>query len=407
MNFGFVSTRFAGTDGVSLESLKWASVLERAGHRCSWFSGLNDRPDARAYVVPEAHFAHPRVAAIGERLWHRDQLDADTEQEVNELRHHLSGEIADFVGGFAIDVLVPQNAVTIPMNLPLGLALADFIRSNDFPTIAHHHDFHWERERFAGEAARPWLEEAFPPSHPSLAHAVIHSGAARDLRERLGIDAVLVPNVMDFAAPNPPLSRPISELRTSIGLAEGDRLVLQPTRVVPRKGIEHAIELLHRLGDPRNRLVVSHEAGDEGLAYRDQLVDLARKAGVDLRLLDPQNPATPKLDDLYHLASLVTFPSLYEGFGNALLEAVRFRKPVLVNRYPVFVSDIEPCGFDFIVIDGAIDDTTVASAARILADPGSSRESVEKNHALAADHFSYVLLESRLRTLLDRLGLSL
>jgi hypothetical protein len=35
MHIGFISTRLAGTDCVSLESQKWASVLERMGSRCS------------------------------------------------------------------------------------------------------------------------------------------------------------------------------------------------------------------------------------------------------------------------------------------------------------------------------------------------------------------------------------
>lgn len=407
MNFGFVSTRFAGTDGVSLESMKWAAVLERAGHRCYWFSGLNDRPASCARVVPEAHFAHPRITAIDARVWHRDSVDPDLQAEVDDLRSHLGSALDGFVREFAIDVLVPQNAITIPMHLPLGLALADFIRSHDFPTIAHHHDFHWERERFAGSAARPWLDEAFPPSHPSLVHAVIHSGAARDLRERLGLDAVLIPNVMDFATAPPPPARSAAAVREAIGLAGDDRLILQPTRVVPRKGIEHAIDLIHQLDDPRNKLVVSHEAGDEGLAYRDQLIALAGEKSVDLRFLDPGAPGSPTLDELYHLADLVTFPSLYEGFGNALLEAVWFRKPVLVNRYPVFRTDIEPCGFDFIVIDGAIDDPSVAAAAAILEDPSAADAAVEKNYAIAATHFSYEVVEARLGELLKRLGLSL
>ena len=29
---GFISTRFAGTDGVSLETQKWATIFERLGH---------------------------------------------------------------------------------------------------------------------------------------------------------------------------------------------------------------------------------------------------------------------------------------------------------------------------------------------------------------------------------------
>jgi hypothetical protein len=46
----------------------------------------------------------------------------------------------------------------------------------------------------------------------------------------------------------------------------------------------------------------------------------------------------------YAHADFVTFPSLYEGFGNALVEAMYFRMPTLVNRYSVYVSDIAPLG---------------------------------------------------------------
>jgi len=37
-NIGFVSTRFAGTDGVTLESSKWAEVLEQKGHQYTYHS---------------------------------------------------------------------------------------------------------------------------------------------------------------------------------------------------------------------------------------------------------------------------------------------------------------------------------------------------------------------------------
>ena len=59
LNIGFVSTRFAGTDGVSLESEKWAQVLEEFGHTCYWFAGVLDKEDGREMSVPEAFFNHP------------------------------------------------------------------------------------------------------------------------------------------------------------------------------------------------------------------------------------------------------------------------------------------------------------------------------------------------------------
>ena len=46
--------------------------------------------------------------------------------------------------------------------------------------------------------------------------------------------------------------------------------------------------------------------------------------------------------DAYPHADLVTYPSLYEGFGNALLETIYFKRLAVVNRYPVYVADLAP-----------------------------------------------------------------
>ncbi|MDF2377167.1 MAG: glycosyltransferase family 4 protein [Verrucomicrobiales bacterium] len=409
MRFGFVSTRFAGTDGVSLESAKWAEVLETSGHEVYWFCGLSDRPEAVTKVVPEAHFEHPKIAALHDAIWGKDMLSAATGLGVAAMRKRLSGEITKFIAAREIEVLVPQNALTIPMNIPLGLALADVIRESRIPTLAHHHDFHWERDRFTGEAAKPWLEEAFPPVLPSIRHVVINSAAQRELQARLSLDSTLVPNVMNFPAPPPPIDEFSSDLREVIGLQESDRLILQPTRIVPRKGIELSIELLSRLSDSRNKLVLSHHSGDEGHAYRDELRRLADSKNVDLRLVGnlistERSIATGgkkryTLQDLYPFADFVTFPSLYEGFGNALLEAIYFGKPLLVNRYSVFQEDIEPVGLNLILIDGVITDETVSAAHSWLTSPPDP----DRNREIASEHFGYTVLRERLSRLVDGL----
>ena len=43
-HIGFVSTRFAGTDGVSLETEKWAAFFEKLGFNCFYYAGELDRP---------------------------------------------------------------------------------------------------------------------------------------------------------------------------------------------------------------------------------------------------------------------------------------------------------------------------------------------------------------------------
>ena len=63
---------------------------------------------------------------------------------------------------YQFDILVVQNALAIPVNIPLGLALTEFIIESGIPTIAHHHDFYWERQRFHSFAAMDYLKAAFP-----------------------------------------------------------------------------------------------------------------------------------------------------------------------------------------------------------------------------------------------------
>ena len=69
LNVGFISFRFEGTDGVSLETAKWAQVLEEMGHKCFYFSGASDRPEERSMVVPEAHFRHPEIREMYYRFF--------------------------------------------------------------------------------------------------------------------------------------------------------------------------------------------------------------------------------------------------------------------------------------------------------------------------------------------------
>ena len=61
---GFISTRLAGTDGVSLEAQKWAQVFKKEGFQSFFFAGELDTPPERSYQVDEAHFTHPAIRNI-------------------------------------------------------------------------------------------------------------------------------------------------------------------------------------------------------------------------------------------------------------------------------------------------------------------------------------------------------
>lgn len=411
--FGFISTRFAGTDGVSLESAKWARVLWADRHVSYWYSGLSDREPGASLCVPEAYFGHPEVQWLNERIWGSRRRSPLVSRRIRAMAAYLKETLYHFRDRFELDVVVPQNALTIPMHVPLAVALTEFLMETNVPAIAHHHDFYWERVRFSINAVQDYLDMAFPPRLPNMSHVVINADAQEQLSLRKGVGSLLIPNVFDFQNTPPPPDDYAADVREEIGIGEDDIFILQPTRIVPRKGIEHAVKLVSMLDNPRCKLVISHEAGDEGYEYKHMLEELAREEGVELlfigdrisevRQRDAEGRKCYTLWDLYPHADLVTYPSTYEGFGNALLEAIYFRKPVVINRYDIFVKDIEPKGFDLAVIEGFITRDLVRKVKRLLFDGEYRRGVLDHNYTIARRYYSYAILRRHLRIMINTL----
>ncbi len=423
---GFISTRFAGTDGVSLETEKWAQVLEHEGFKCFYFAGELDRPPERSMLYAQAHFKHPVIKKLHSQCYGVTVRDRSITRQIQALKVEMKDALYDFMEKFELEVLVPENVLTIPLNVPLGLALTEVISETGIPTIAHHHDFFWERQNFKTNAIWEYLNMAFPPHIPHIHHAVINTSADNQLSLRTGISATVIPNVMDFDRPPPTVATDTAgrvtgdvvmpagdayacNVRRDLGVADDELLILQPTRVVKRKGIEHAIELVSRL-DLKAKLVISHASGDEGYDYEHRVRDYSQFMNVETifvsDIINHQRGNTPAGDKIYTLydiyphADLVTYPSNFEGFGNAFLEAVYFCKPILVNTYSIYSMDIKPKGFDVIEMDGYVSSETVAKTRRVLNDAQCRREMVAHNYRVATIYYSYTVLRRKLRNFL-------
>ena len=251
MRVGIVATRLAGVDGVTFEAAKWELALERMGHEVRLCAGQVDALRASARLVPPMHFGWPPAARVTAAAFDPDS-DADAVRaEIDRLADLLVPVLENWAEVQGLDALIVENSWAIPMHLPLGVALRRVVERTGIPAIGHHHDYWWERERFADCVVPDVLEAAFPPDLPNVRHASINSLAAHELRRRRGIDSLVVPNVFDFERPRPrPHPAVRRRMRSELGMGEGGLLVVQPTRVVPRKGIELAIELVARLGEP-------------------------------------------------------------------------------------------------------------------------------------------------------------
>lgn len=409
-NIGFIATRLQGTDGVSLETAKWSTVLERMGYTCYFFAGLSDWDSHRTTIFPEAYFDNSKVKKIQSKCFGRFTRTSELTGKIHYLRQRLKHALYEFTEQHQLGLIIPENTLTIPMHVPLGIAITELIAETGIPTIAHHHDFYWERQRFMVNCIGDFLSLAFPPSLPSIQHVVINTPADKELSYRTGLSPYVIPNVLNFQEPAPGIDEYNKDVRTDLGLEEDDIFILQPTRIVARKGIEHAIEIVNRLKNPRAKLVISHSAGDEGLAYEERIKSYAQIMGVPLiirpdiigtaRGLTPNGKKIYTLWDVYPHADLVTYPSMYEGFGNAFLEAIYFRKPLLVNRYSIYEMDIEPMGFEVITMDGYVTHKVIRRIKRLLASPAEREKMAEKNYQLASQFYSYEVLAYKLMTIL-------
>mgnify|MGYP000082520052 CR=1 FL=1 len=157
-------------------------------------------------------------------------------------------------------------------------------------------------------------------------------------------------------------------------------------------------------------MVVIAASGDEGHEYEQRLrryadllnvpVNFVSEIISDKRATLANGRKIYTLWDAYQTCDLVTYPSNIEGFGNAFLEALYFKRPILVNNYSIYAIDIKPKGFSVIEFDDFITDETVAHVQRVLDDPALVEQMTEQNYGLAQRYYSYTMLERRLQTLL-------
>ncbi len=149
---------------------------------------------------------------------------------------------------------------------------------------------------------------------------------------------------------------------------------------------------------------------DEGHDYEQRIIDYSQRMQVntlfvsdiinDRRATTPDGRKIYTLYDIYHHADFITYPSTIEGFGNAFLEAVYFRKPILVNRYSIYTFDIKPKGFSAVEIDGYVTDEALDQTRALLQSKQLRKKMVETNYALAKKFYSYEVLQDKLMNLM-------
>ena len=424
MKIGFIIGRIGGVDGVALEAEKWIVVLKKMGHEVFILSGQFQEweidPEHDTLVV-EMSFFSP------ESFWSQRKAFFRPDTNIDELNEHLelySAIISDKIIAWTreknLDLLISENASALPSHLEMGKGIFMAVEKLGIPTITHDHDFAWERgDRYFSphDDINKLVGKYFPLQLPNSFHAVINLNAQKTLKNKFNRDSIVVPNVMDFDLEFGRLSDKNKFLPRDLGLDETDKLLFQITRIVERKGIEIAIDLIHRLNEKHVKLIITGDyKDDEGSIYYNELVNQIHELKLMKKVIFASHIIHNKgligngsernysLSDAYAHATATTYFSTYEGFGNAFVESVLARVPVFVNNYePVYWPDIGSKGFKTVMLENnELTDKAVKDMHEIIFNDKLNAEIGEYNFQLGKKYFSYITLQEKLEELIER-----
>jgi len=414
-----ISTRLGGVDGVSIEADKWAGAYKRIGFDPVYIAGKFDREDSSTFfAIEEMDYYFTEVAEIRKISFNEEMKATKNDlgrliDSIGKVKDTIKDKFLKILESNNIGYLSIENALTIPLNIPLAIALTEVISENNIKAITRHHDFYWERKQFLCSNVEKMLDDYFPPDLSNLKHVVINTLAKKSIYDKKKIEATYIPNIFDFEVIKK-IGKRSMEVKKFLDMDDDDYLILQPTRLIARKNIERTIDLVDKLSkktDKKINLIISGKPEKSELDYFNKIMELAKKTGISLILSDndhnniaeyTRKDLFKKFDiyDLYKACDLVTLPSDVEGFGNPVIEASVLKKPLFVNNYPV-LTDMLSKGFEFIVIDKKVDKGSVEKTFELLTDHKMREKVTSKNFKIAKQYYSIDYLISRLKKLIE------
>jgi glycosyltransferase involved in cell wall biosynthesis len=443
LNYGIIHSLIGKNDGVSIVIDQSVTAMVK-----NLNIGLGNIYFLAAHTSPRFN------AQTNEVFWHKNEIhktiinrfndpadESDPNARALDVMIHDNAIIArdiisDFVQKNSIDIIIAHNTshlYNFITAVGLGYYFED-LRSRNLvwpKLLVWWHDSYFEREQFSnpGPVIRKYLKY-LPGTYvdgivfinsiqPELARKMFvkygHKQPEAYFRER----TVIIPNTHDIiwdwrkfdwnspAFLYPPQDNYNNSFFHDIGLTGiiekagytmSDTLILlQHTRIVPRKKIEFAIDLAFsvesRLREAGiNRcivLLISGHSGDEQARYKEFLTSYFHMKqaefkgfpvfmiyGEEIILSHRDIIVDKKYYNFAEVPSIVasaggigTYFSEVEGFGNNLLEMLAAGLPVIINYYSVYKTDLEPLGFNLPYIeDNVMTNELIDTACKIATD---------------------------------------
>ncbi|MGH3276132.1 MAG: MSMEG_0565 family glycosyltransferase, partial [Streptosporangiaceae bacterium] len=196
------------------------------------------------------------------------------------------------------------------------------------------------------------------------------------LADEFGVAAEVVTNGVNLRRSRRPCGLDPAALRARVG-ATGRTLFLTVGGIEPRKGTRELVEAMALLRDqlvpaPLLAIVGGHSFQDYR-PYAESVLERAQALGLDTAndIVIAGTVSDEELAGWYHSADAFVFPSVKEGWGLALLEAMAAGLPAVATNIPVFREFLD--SGDAVLVPPA--DATALSWAMlaVATDPGLRR----------------------------------
>jgi glycosyltransferase involved in cell wall biosynthesis len=472
LNYGIIHSLIGKNDGVSI-------VIDQSVNAM-----VKDLGIGLGNIFFLAAHASPRFnAETHEIFWHKSDIHKTIIRRFNEkadesLDHLIHDNallakdiIADFVQRNNIDIIVAHNT-SHPYNfitaVGLGYYLEELRRQNLIwpKVVVWWHDSYFERAQFANPnpIIRKYLKYLpgtlidgiifINSTQPELARRVFNQYGINNIDTFFRDRTAIIPNTHDiswnwkecdwtgstlhFPAQDPYNQSflkdiGLTDLIESGGYSLKDTVILlQHTRIVPRKKIEVALDLAFELEERFVKegcrkciaLLISGHSGDEQVKYKEFLTEyfhIKRETDPNSRvfMIFGENYILSHrdiiVDKKYYnffeipavvaaLGGIGTYFSETEGFGNNLLEMIAAGLPVVINRYGIYQSDLEPLGFNLPSIeDTMLDPALVETTYRLVMDLPYRNRLVHHNLSVLSEKLGHRRIAEALNPLISNI----
>lgn len=472
LNIGIIHSLIGKNDGVSI-------VIDQTVHAM-----VDDMGIELGNIFFLAAHTSPRFNAhTNDIFWHKNDIhkkivsgfcepaDDNLDAEIHSKALEAAELIEEWVTKNSIDLIIAHNT-SHPYNFITAVGLGYFIeklrdKGIVWPKVmVWWHDSYFERAQFANP--NPVINKylKYLPgteidgiafingSQPDLAKKLFHSLHFAKTEKFFETRAIVVPNTSSIDWEwkeqdwdNKHMVAPIKDnyndtFFSDIGLIceiekrgftlDDTVLLLQHTRVVPRKRIEVALDFAFDLEKKykslnQNKcitLLISGHSGDEQADYKKFLNDYYNDKMAEYpdskvvlifgehRILSHRDIIVDKkYYSFYEVPAIVaahgglgTYFSDVEGFGNNLLEMVSFGLPVVINKYDIYKTDIEHLGFEFPAVeDCSLNAEVVDECYTLLNNYKERNKNIRHNLHILEEKLDHKIIAEKLKPLISKM----